>query len=562
MTTGTVKSFPLSGTIENANIDDSLDIKEKIKSRRTNEIIIGVCGAVGCNLHDVVSELKDQFEAFSYEVNIVKVSSLIKELAVKNSELSRTGPRVESIESLDFFSRYKALQDLGNAIRDKFSSAALATQAIKSISTNRQIKMNESGNKNPPRAVYIVDQLKHPAEVELFRLTYRNAFFLVGVMSPQNARFEYLQTEGLSAVDAQNLIERDRKENIKHGQQLEKTIYNSDFFVKHSLKNSGNITKPCKRFVGLVHGENGITPTRDEAGMYAAYSASLKSACLSRQVGAAITNSSGDIVSVGWNDVPSGGGGLYNEDSKNDQRCVVHGKKCYNDDTKQRLAKSIVSILSKAKPGTPPAANIIVKSSEVGEYSLPLINQKSSHAHQSDNYLLDHSEASQLANEILEITALGSIIEYSRAIHAEMEAILNIARSGKTSTLGSIMYTTTYPCHNCARHIIASGISRVVYIEPYEKSLAMKLHSDAISIDEPSQDKVLFENFQGVSPTRYTTLFSYSHSRKDKAGKAVHIVGKNASLISHEYLDSYLDVESKVALKGLEDSGEAPSLSD
>lgn len=557
MATGTVKSFPKKGLAESHRVDEDQDLKEKIKSRRTNEIVIGVCGAVGCNLQDVVSELKDQFGAFSYEISIVKVSKLIKDLATKHADLAAIGPAIESIDDLDFLSRYTALQDLGNAIRDKFTDDALATQAITAISTNRQISMNASGDSVPPRTVYIVDQLKHPAEVELFRLTYRNAFFLVGVMSPQSARLEYLQSEGLNAVDAQALIERDRKDNVTHGQQLEKTVHKSDFFVKHSLKNSGNITKPCKRFVGLVHGENGITPTRDESGMYAAYSASLKSACLSRQVGAAIANSSGDVISVGWNDVPSGGGGLYNEDSENDQRCVVHGKKCYNDDTKQRLAKDIVAILSKVK-----AKEISDRQNpvETNDEQPTIIPTKVVGSEQASEALarLSANEASALAHQILEITALGSIIEYSRAIHAEMEAILNIARSGKASTLGSVMYTTTYPCHNCARHIIASGICRVVYIEPYEKSLAMKLHSDAISVDEPSSGKVLFENFQGVSPTRYSTLFAFSHKRKDTSGQAVRIVGRSASLISHEYLDSYLDVESKVAIKGLADIGQTP----
>ncbi|MDN3612645.1 hypothetical protein QWZ16_23945 [Vibrio ostreicida] len=26
-----------------------------------------------------------------------------------------------------------------------------------------------------------------------------------------------------------------------------------------------------------------------------------------------------------------------------------------------------------------------------------------------------------------------------------------------------------FPCHNCAKHIVASGIKRVVYVEPYPK---------------------------------------------------------------------------------------------
>ncbi|MDD2066245.1 anti-phage dCTP deaminase [Pseudomonas sp. 25571] len=553
MVTGTVKNLPIKGKVESAHPERKQDIQERIKSRRTNELVIGVCGAVGCNLQDVVSELKDQFGAFSYEVTVVKVSALIKELASKQSDLVPDGPAVDDIDTLDLFARYTALQDLGNALRDKFAVDTLATQAIKYISTNRQLKMNESGAVNPPRAVFIVDQLKHPSEVELFRLTYRNAFFLIGVMSPQVARLEYLKAEGLSPVDAQNLIERDRKDNVKHGQQLEKTVHKADFFVKHSLTNSGNIVDPCRRFVGLVHGENGITPTRDEAGMYAAYAASLKSACLSRQVGAAISNSYGDILSVGWNDVPSGGGGLYHQESKNDQRCVVHGKKCYNDDTKQKLAKEIVGILSEIKTKESNSKKVSLNSDGdvVSDNVVELTEEISKSA-------LSPNEATVLAQRILDTTSLGSIIEYSRAIHAEMEAILNIARSGKNATSGTVMYTTTYPCHNCARHIIAAGITRVVYIEPYEKSLAMKLHSDAISLDIASPGKVFFENFEGVSPKRYTTLFAFSHLRKDEYGQAVRFVGKDASLISHEYLDSYIDVESKVATKGLEDSGELP----
>ncbi|RXT60413.1 deoxycytidylate deaminase [Pseudomonas syringae] len=538
----------MTGSVEKLDADTEEDLKAKIKSRRTNEIIIGVCGAVGCNLQDVVSELNDQFGAFAYEVTIIKISDIIKKFAKNHALQTDVIKGVGDTVGLSFLERYKALQDLGNSIREKFEPDALAVQAVKDISANRRVKMNASGANIPPRAIYIVDQLKHPAEVELFRLVYKNAFFLIGVMSPQSARLEYLQSEGLNTVDAQNLIERDRKDNVDHGQQLEKTVHKSDFFVKHTLKNSGNITKPCKRFVGLVHGENGITPTRDESGMYAAYSASLKSACLSRQVGASIADLNGNVMSVGWNDVPAAGGGLYNEESEFDQRCVVHGKKCYNDDTKRKLATSIVAILSKVNK----KAQAATSSSLISTFSVDADGAQE----EVQKSFLTPAQAASLTQEILDITALGSIIEYSRAIHAEMEAILNIARSGKVSTAGAVMYTTTYPCHNCARHIIASGISRVVYIEPYEKSLAMKLHSDAISVDGFSSGKVLFENFEGVSPLRYATLFSFSNRRKDNEGLAVKFVRKDAALISHEYLDSYLDVEIRVASKGIEDSGE------
>jgi len=96
--------------------------------------------------------------------------------------------------------------------------------------------------------------------------------------------------------------------------------------------------------------------------------------------------------------------------------------------------------------------------------------------------------------------------------------MLDAARRGQT-IVGSTIYSTTLPCHECTRHIIGVGVHRVVYIEPYAKSLAPQLHDDAIVIDvnEPPPNKVRFEPFVGVSPRRYLSLFMFA-SRRDGAG--------------------------------------------
>lgn len=64
---------------------------------------------------------------------------------------------------------------------------------------------------------------------------------------------------------------------------------------------------------------------------------------------------------------------------------------------------------------------------------------------------------------------LTNLTEFVRAVHAEMEALLSSTRIG-VSTRRAILYCTTFPCHNCAKHIIDAGVKRVVYIEPYAKS--------------------------------------------------------------------------------------------
>ncbi|MBG6669009.1 deoxycytidylate deaminase [Pseudomonas aeruginosa] len=496
------------------------DLMQRIRSRQSKELVIGLAGAVGCNLKDVYSQLRRQFENFAYDVRLVKISDIIKDYYKTHPippQLSHI--KAESLDALTSSARYKALQDLGNDIRSTIAPYALATQAIRTISLERERQLVANGQDEPPRTVYIVDQLKHPAEVALFKNVYRNVFYLIGVLSPEEARISQLKQEDMDAVAAQELVERDRNENDDCGQKLEKTIQHADFFIRHALGGIQSLTAPCERFVGLVHGKNGLTPTVDEAGMYAAYSASLKSACLSRQVGASIADSKGNIVSLGWNDVPKAGGGLYGaDDGEGDQRCVHKGGKCQNDHHKNRLVEKVVSLIQK-------------------------------------ELKIDAETARGLSGKIMQHTPVGSLIEYSRAVHAEMEAILNLARKKSGTTSGATLYSTTYPCHNCARHIIAAGIMRVVYIEPYEKSLATTLHSDAVSKNKSDDHMVVFENFEGVSPKRYAAFFGGGSDRKDPHGTALHIVSREANLISTELLDSYIDVESKVVQLAVDEFG-------
>lgn len=54
-----------------------------------------------------------------------------------------------------------------------------------------------------------------------------------------------------------------------------------------------------------------------------------------------------------------------------------------------------------------------------------------------------------------------------RTIHAEMNAILQCAKFG-ASTEGAEIYVTHFPCLNCCKAIIQSGIKTVYYAEDYK----------------------------------------------------------------------------------------------
>src|SRR5262249_42746961 len=109
-----------------------------------------------------------------------------------------------------------------------------------------------------------------------------------------------------------------------------------------------------------------------------------------------------------------------------------------------------------------------------------------------------------------------------------MDAILSCTRCG-TSPIRATLFATTFPCHNCARHIVAAGLSRVVFIEPYPKSQAGELHKDSIRLDHSqtsssNRKHVPFDPFVGIGPRRYTDLFAVKPAggirieRKDDQG--------------------------------------------
>jgi deoxycytidylate deaminase len=124
-----------------------------------------------------------------------------------------------------------------------------------------------------------------------------------------------------------------------------------------------------------------------------------------------------------------------------------------------------------------------------------------------------------MARRRIKDSQLMDIIEYGRMIHAEMAAISDAARSGR-SVKDSTMYCTTFPCHLCAKHIVASGINRLVFLEPYPKSYAKKLHGDSITFDPAEKEKVLFQAFIGISPRRYRDIFE-KKKRKDAHGRVI-----------------------------------------
>lgn len=268
-------------------------------------------------------------------------------------------------------------------------------------------------------------------------------------------------------------------------------------YQEEATLDAGSV-RDLDRFVRQLFGFPFGTPTPDENGMSLAYVASRLSSDLSRRVGAAIIGQSGDLLAIGKNEAPRPGGGTYTEDSDPDFR-------------DHRLSRGAIS-----NPG--------YDENEARKYAL---------AKRIATAVGDTTGADIDPTDVYD-QGVDEITEWGRSVHAEMDALLTAARLG-LSPVGGTIFTTTYPCHNCMRHLIASGVKRVVFVEPYPKSRATLMYADSVhdawttpwahhaGNDDRGAPALLdfegpvVEPFFGISSRRHADLFSWIDRKLPKA---------------------------------------------
>lgn len=445
------------------------------------ELFFGVVSPVGTNIQITIDELTKKLTGFGYDVFHIKISDGFKSLAeiLDYKELNATSR----------FRRVSTYIKFGDHLREKLGNEFLAAYAITQVTAKRfGTGISDEQTKRFQKKAYIIDQLKTEDELSLLREVYGANFFQVSVYSARDVRVDYLSkimAQGDNKRDrqryrakAEELIVTDEDElDLTHGQKVGKIFQLADVVVnadKHEVKD--DVAYQVDRFIELLFGHNAISPNRLEYGMYLAHSAALRSLDLSRQVGAAIFRSSGEIASFGANEVPKASGGTYWCDDPYDAR-EYKLRADSNDVRKNELLAEVLDIAIGGRDKLTDKQEVLLKSSQFMD-----------------------------------------ALEYGRIIHAEMSAITDAARLG-ISLANATLYCTTFPCHMCSKHIVSAGIKTVVFLEPYPKSLTADLHSDAVKVEGNSRGMyedfpaVEFVPFYGITPRRYKELF-YRAKRK------------------------------------------------
>lgn len=457
-------------------------------------LVIAVGGRLGSGCSFVRDWLSHSLETFGYDIEVIDVTKVFLEQIGEylGDEKTFDAPTNELSEQA---CRVRTLQENGNRLRMKLGNEIISALCVNDVIRPHIVEHDVLDGQK--RQAYIIDSLKHPEEVRFLRRIFREAFYMVGVVASDRVRMKRLrERKQFDDATFKLLSEIDANERgTDHGQKAIDAVTEADYFFANDYATKSEIQGEADRLMRLIFGVEIQSPRRDEVGMQTAYKAAKRSACLSRQVGAAIFSGAGQVLSLGHNDVPQFGGGLYGPESPQDERCYARGGKCYNDEEKGLIVTELVKALKEAE-------------------------------------LIKTDLSDTAVGDVVRKTRIKNLIEFTRAVHAEMDAIISVARSATQGLRGSTLYCTTFPCHNCAKHIIAAGISRVVYLEPYEKSLARKLHADAINApdEEHQTNKVSFELYGGVSPDRFDDCFGSGRTRK-KDGRFIDLDRARAGLL-------------------------------
>ncbi len=348
---------------------------------------------------------------------------------------------------------------------------------------------------------FVIEAFRNPYEIEYFRNRYYE-FYLLSIVATSDVR---KTRKGWSP-------ERDERDRGEHNdkdefyrQNVSGCVHLSDIAI-----NNNGLVMPFKRklakYLALIRRPGCIAPQEDEMFMHQAYSMSVKSICISRQVGAVVIGPNGYIVGAGWNDVSSGQIGCGYRRISDIKRmtndvfhvCLGSEEEAFRDFIVGMGEKETHSFCYKdvyaAFKASVKAIKMHMNNGEVDKWG------------RKHNI---RTEAIKDVTGILKKAMTQKKLEYCRALHAEENAILQTAKIGGAGIKGGTIYTTTFPCELCAKKIYQAGIKRVVYTEPYPESI-----SEEVFFRDGKRTIELVQ-FEGVKSHSYYRLYKATIPKKE-----------------------------------------------
>lgn len=317
-----------------------------------------------------------------------------------------------------------------------------AIECIREIDKNCQTKTR-----------IVIDAIRNPLELIYLRDRY-SPLYAIAITAQEEDRQSRLLHIGYSRDEIESIDNHEYpKKHDPHAsykalvtQDIQSCLQKADIFInnpgrKDATKSAkrhatGQLYSQLIRYCALALHPGLVTPTRDERCMQVAFIAKANSGCISRQVGAAVTDENYAVKAIGWNDVPRG-----------QVPCSL------------RNVDELMTASDKVSYSTFERENDQFRDFVNTKY-------KNRTTLQSDGLPCSYCFKDAVNESVfMEGGRKGTNQVHTRSLHAEENAFLLLANS--TSVQGGKLFTTASPCELCSKKAFQLGIRDIVFIDPY-----------------------------------------------------------------------------------------------
>lgn len=388
-----------------------------------------------------IEDLNSYYELYINEM--AKYKERIKKILLKYSCYEEKKRKVQDEPPVKFHLYTYLLQKIGNNIRasgepyiNVFSQEKVFSFAGRLEKLINLIIKHDSVNQKAKTRICI-DAIRNANESNYLKDKYR-PYYLISISVDEATRRNRLANLDIEEQNSLDNVEYNSKldsgEFFYH-QNIANCFEMADLHLINTDEKNGKmlfLTWQLVKYITLMIHPGLITPSAIERCMQLAYNVKYNSGCLSRQVGAVVTGKDYVVKSVGWNEVPQGhlSCSLRNVDGY----CKGNMEECYSqfeyeDVNFQEVMNAINSSIDKVE--------------------------------------MHGRKFSYCFKDIYNGYKNGNNQVYTRALHAEENAFLQISKYGGQSIKEGKLFCTASPCELCAKKAYQLGIEDIYYIDPY-----------------------------------------------------------------------------------------------
>lgn len=461
----------------------------------------------------------------------VKLKLLYDEFFVGTSQFNKLFNKfIELFTCKNYYLRTLFFHKIGCLIRSTgnpvYNDDGISTNNVFNVSKliNRLIKAFKNSEAGNDKCQIVINSLKNSLEIMYFKERY-SAFYMMAVHNENDRTVifnEIVKNTNYKSVTIDKLIELDKIEYRTHdfkkglfsSPDIENCIQKSDIHVIYNLPTKPldslpilftSVHEQLLKYLSLIQQPGIITPSNMERCMQIAFNSKLNSGCVSRQVGAIVTNQGFSVKAIGWNDTPKKTIPCL---LRNIEEVINNSFLNCEDHTYSEfeLPKSTFKYKNNTKHfngnGKPSNEQYIDKNFSD--------NVKSLYPDQKLDILKKVGKNCSYCFKTLHNSFVGEENQvHTRSLHAEENAMLQISKDGGQGLKNGYLFVTASPCELCSKKSYQLGITEIYYIDKYPG--IAKEHIIGVGFDAPKLNQ-----FYGVVGRSFNKLYEPILAYKDE----------------------------------------------